>query len=397
MKPIKLSNFLMLFCQLPARFRFYIRTHRSVRVIVIVFLTVFYCEFLHYYLVLLLCMWPSLGSEGVTGQTPVRAMFIGDTHILGSDAHWFDKLRREWQMVRSFQASMLIHSPEVVFILGDLLDNGQVCSRKEFEYHVKRFRKMFSTPTGTSQEIVVGNHDVGFHYMMSDRNHDRFKEAFSVPPVRLVTIRGVDFVLLNSMAMEGDGCNICHEAEEQLRQIKWRLKCFKGIEERKFVSDICDTLEPVSNSRPVLLQHFPMFRESDKDCSTPDAPPDDEKLIPFREKFDCLSRDSSKMLLEYLDPRLIVSAHTHHGCYRLHENGAPEYTVASYNWRNKKAPSFLLAEISGKDFIVRRCYLPNELTVFSLYITGGILLLVSLVIPTSGRRPMALTSSNKLH
>jgi hypothetical protein len=50
-------------------------------------------------------------------------------------------------------------------------------------------------------------------------------------------------------------------------------------------------------------------------------------------------------LLEYLDPRLIVSAHTHHGCYRLHENGAPEYTVASYNWRNKKAPSFLLVRL----------------------------------------------------
>jgi hypothetical protein len=49
----------------------------------------------------------------------------------------------------------------------------------------------------------------------------------------------------------------------------------------------------------VLLQHFPMFRESDKDCSTPDAPPDDEKLIPFREKFDCLSRDSSKMVGDF--------------------------------------------------------------------------------------------------
>lgn len=43
-----------------------------------------------------------------------------------------------------------------------------------------------------------------------------------------------------------------------------------------------------------------------------------------------------------LDPRLIVSAHTHHGCYRIHDNGVPEYTVASYNWRNKNMPTFLL-------------------------------------------------------
>jgi hypothetical protein len=91
---IILLNLLHVLFDFFQRFRFYIRTHRSVRVIVIVFLTVFYCEFLHYYLVLLWCMWPSLASAGVTGQTPVRAMFIGDTHILGSDAHWFDKLRR---------------------------------------------------------------------------------------------------------------------------------------------------------------------------------------------------------------------------------------------------------------------------------------------------------------
>ncbi|XP_053401577.1 metallophosphoesterase 1-like isoform X2 [Mercenaria mercenaria] len=341
-KHIKLSSFLMLFNQLPSRFCFYIRTRRLVRVVVIVFLIVFYCEFLHYYLVLLWCMWPSLASEGITGTKPVRAMFIGDTHILGSDAHWFDKLRREWQMVRSFQASMLIHHPEVVFILGDLLDNGKTCSQKEFDYHVSRFRRMFQTPKDTSTEIIVGNHDVGFHYMMSDRKHNRFKDAFSTPPVRLVTIGDVIFVLLNSMAMEGDGCNICHEAEDKLRQIKWQLKCAKAIEEKNNIPDICNTLEPISNTRPVLLQHFPMYRESDKNCSTPDAAPDDEKFIPFREKWDCISKESSTMLLEYLDPRLIVSAHTHHGCYRLHENGAPEYTVASYNWRNKKAPSFLL-------------------------------------------------------
>lgn len=68
---------------------------------------------------------------------------------------------------------------------------------------------------------------VSLPHRMTDRKHDRFKNAFSAPPVRLLTIRDVAFVLVNSMAMEGDGCNICREAEEKLKEIKWQLKCSK--------------------------------------------------------------------------------------------------------------------------------------------------------------------------
>lgn len=73
------------------------------------------------------CGWPTLDTrkEDLTvSQTeatdkPVRAMFIADTHLLGSrEGHWFDKLRREWQMYRAFQTMMTIHRPDVVFILG---------------------------------------------------------------------------------------------------------------------------------------------------------------------------------------------------------------------------------------------------------------------------------------
>ncbi len=37
--------------------------------------------------------------------------------------------------------------------------------------------------------------------------------------------RGNVFVLINSMALEGDGCNMCREAEEQLEVISHRLRC----------------------------------------------------------------------------------------------------------------------------------------------------------------------------
>ena len=59
---------------------------------------------------------------------PLKAMLLTDTHLLGSqDGHWFDKLRREWQMERAFQAALTFFKPDVVFLLGDLFDEGLKC------------------------------------------------------------------------------------------------------------------------------------------------------------------------------------------------------------------------------------------------------------------------------
>lgn len=303
-------------------------------------------------------------------------------------------------MTRAFQASMLMYSPEVVFILGDLTDEGKDCSAEEFDYHVARFKHMFRTPHYTQREILVGNHDIGFHYMMTDRKHDRFVKAFDAPSVKLLQIRDIIFVMINSMALEGDGCHICTEAKTKLRDIKWKLKCAKGAGEKTLVANVCDTMESLIYTKPIILQHFPMYRPSDSNCTTPDRAPPEEIDIPFREKWDCLSKESTKELFEMLDPRLVISAHTHHGCYRVHDNGVPEWTVASYSWRNKPTPTFLLAEISSNDFVINRCYLPNEVTVISIYISGLFLLIICLLLPTKINRTLSTNEMvfvNKSH
>ena len=70
----------------------------------------FALEFLIYYAVLFQCDYPSaLPSEAAEGggRPALRAMFLADTHLLGRrQGHWFDKLRREWQMHRAFQTAM---------------------------------------------------------------------------------------------------------------------------------------------------------------------------------------------------------------------------------------------------------------------------------------------------
>ena len=64
---------------------------------------------------------------------------------------------------------------------------------------------------------------------MKERKHNKFADAFNAPSVKLLQIHDIIFVMVNSMAMEGDGCNICTEAMTKLRDIKWKLKCAKVI------------------------------------------------------------------------------------------------------------------------------------------------------------------------
>lgn len=95
----------------------------------------------------------------------VRAMLIADTHLLGPHrGHWFDKLRREWQMHRSFQTAATIFRPDVAFILGDVFDEGDIVNHKHFREYVIRFQQLFNPPSGIELYSIIGNHDAGFHY-----------------------------------------------------------------------------------------------------------------------------------------------------------------------------------------------------------------------------------------
>jgi ethanolamine phosphate phosphodiesterase len=220
---------------------------------------------------------------------------------------------------------------------------------------------------------------------------ERFALAMDAPSVQMVSIRGVHFVLVNSMAMEGDGCFLCRPAQIHLQQISSisqpkylifmsvteifltdRLKCSKGAVKCKNSQRMNQYSRPILlqvkllsifytliSKRAKMFQHFPMYRESDINCSGPDQAPEDEKKQKFRERWECLSRESSEMvvifsclwcnqfqffpqLMEMIQPRVITTGHTHHGCHRIYSDGTHEWTVPSFSWRNKNNPSFIL-------------------------------------------------------
>lgn len=106
-----------------------------------------------------------------------------------------------------------------------------------------------------------------FSFRISPYLQERFALAMDAPSVQMVSIRGVHFVLVNSMAMEGDGCFLCRPAQIHLQQISSifqainflptnimkhnltdRLKCSKGAGK-------CKKGQRMNQySRPILLQ-----------------------------------------------------------------------------------------------------------------------------------------------
>ncbi|XP_024900668.1 metallophosphoesterase 1 [Pteropus alecto] len=320
------------------------------KIIAVVFAVVLFCEFLIYYLVIFRCNWPEVKIRAYDGKRetlePVlKAMFLADTHLLGEvRGHWLDKLRREWQMERAFQTALWLLQPEVVFILGDIFDEGKWSSSQAWADDVERFHKMFRHPRHVQLKVVAGNHDIGFHYQMSTYRIKRFEEVFNRE--RLFSWKGINFVMVNSVALEGDGCNICSEAEAELIKISHKLNCSREAHR----SSRCGDGQLLPASAPILLQHFPLYRRSDANCSGEDAAPPEERGIPFKERYDALSREASQKLLWWLRPRLVLSGHTHSACEV-----------------NRNNPSFIMGSMTSTEHALAKCYLPFEDTVLITY------------------------------
>ncbi|KAM4841151.1 metallophosphoesterase 1 [Thomomys bottae] len=354
------------------------RSFLLLKLLAIVLAVLLFCEFFIYHLVITQCHWPEMKTEAHGGgQEPVlRAMFLADTHLLGEiRGHWLDKLRREWQMERAFQTALWWLQPEVVFILGDIFDEGKWSSPQAWADDVQRFQKIFRHPRHVQLKVIVGNHDIGFHYQMNRYLVKRFEKVFNSE--RLFSWKGVNFVMVNSVALEGDGCDICSQAEAELIGISRKLNCSR---EQVQGFGQCGGQQKLPLSAPVLLQHYPLYRTSDANCSGEDAAPPEERNIPFQEKYDVLSQEASQKLLWWLQPRLILSGHTHSACEVFHAGGIPELSVPSFSWRNRNNPSFIMGSLTSRDYALSKCFLPFENTVLTMYcVTAGFLVFFILV------------------
>jgi len=310
--------------------------------------------------------------------------------------------------------------PELIIILGDIFDEGQWSPNDAFNRDFERFVSMFDHNPKKSRLIaVVGNHDVGFHHRMHPYVVDRFNTYFNhTSSVNWHVIKdSIHFVTINSMALYGDSCHFCADAEQRIDRLTDAMRCLVRNERSNQKNDQCHNYyksqQALSDSfsqgllrysRPILLMHFPLFRHSDEHCDEPDAMNAPEKNRFFEVNHDCLSKGASEYVLEALQPRVAFTGHTHHGCITKHkyniqtgstlyqliqnqgkgtevpkEDTITEFTVSSFNWRNKVNPAFLLAIFTPDNYAVSKCQLPNEITVFSTYATSIILIVIYII------------------
>lgn len=337
------------------------------------------CEYLSYFFTLSLCKWPKISEN--TSSSVLKAMILADTHLLGvRHGHWFDKVRREWQMHRSFQTARFLFQPEVFFFLGDVFDEGVFSGRSEFQRYFDRFQSLFHVDRDEKVVAVPGNHDIGFHYEIRPGLLNDFATKFRFnDSVQHLRLKSFDFILLNSMAMENDGCQLCEKAKKSLMLMAEKL----------------ESLHP----RPILMQHFPLFRKSDSLCAEPDQAPLNEKYRTMRENWEVLSEEATGTLLDSVKPRAVFGGHSHNGCTLWH--GEPynfwEHTVSSFSWRNRNNPAFLLVSISDESVAVSKCLLPQESSVILIYIVASVLLLFWIVSASAVKLFETWKASKKYH
>jgi len=293
----------------------------------------------------------------------IKAMILTDIHILGPrKGHWFDAFKRELQMSSAFKASSQIFQPELYIFLGDQFDEGLTAKDHEFNSFVKRFDRLFPIPNQKLRILVPGNHDIGFHdrFVYVDSHYlERFLKTYNTSDVQLISIKGINFVTLNSMVLDDDGCFLCYQTFKEIKRIARILK------------SNCTDQHSCTYNRPILIQHFPFFRVNDYNCNEIDSPLKAEKGRIYEPKIDCVSKSSTEFVLEMLTPRLAFSGHTHAGCIINHTSfNTIEYTVASFNARNQYDPNFLLAYFSKDDYLINKCFVPTERAIIASYILG---------------------------
>lgn len=174
--------------------------------------------------------------------------------------------------------------------------------------------------------------------LLRHHKYDRFKKAFKESDNSLITIKNTHFIILNSIALYGDGCKYCSKTEADIRHMSTRLHCAKENSNSSVCNDLEDKLP--FYARPILIQHYPTFREDDKVCIEHEF----SELEDFEEGREVLSANATRFVGESLNPAVAFCGHSHHYCRSINMWNVEEYTISSFSWQHKPSPSFLLVK-----------------------------------------------------
>ena len=145
-------------------------------------------------------------------------------------------LAEDWN-IYSQRAHRKLNADALV-VLGDVSDEGRKSNDAQWSAVTARFWDLVRPFSAVPIQVVVGNHDVGDHHNPGFSSRlPRFAASF--PGLddtcgSRFTWKGVDFVSLNAMALNGDGCLVCSRVEKHVESITSALETHRKV--------ICSTI-----------------------------------------------------------------------------------------------------------------------------------------------------------
>ncbi|XP_026454229.1 uncharacterized protein C630.12-like isoform X1 [Papaver somniferum] len=402
--------------------------------------TIFYGEMFAFWVPSSSCSWPQLLPATTSKVTHdvgdhVKVAVITDPQLMDhtslalapkSLALEIAQFYTDLYMRRSFLTSILPSKPDIILFLGDYFDGGPHLSDEEWQNSLSRFRHIFGlNHRGRFSDIpkyyISGNHDTGYSATLS-RNPkvlDRYEKEFGSRNYHF-TVGEVEFIAVDSQTLDG-------RKEGNLTSTTW-----------DFVKNVSSD---VAAKTRVLLTHIPLYRPDWTPCGSRRSSPIINQVcngvimllfkrtllrlsqsFPSTALYLCnilcilhlqrvshasdqevtyqnyLTEETSRLLLDLINPVLVLSGHDHDQCTVTHQTRRghiKEHTLGTISWQQGNLyPSFMLLSAT-KNLILsntsenvvstRLCFLPMQTHIYIWYASLFILTVLALLLwPTHG-------------
>ncbi|XP_008228088.1 PREDICTED: uncharacterized protein C630.12 isoform X1 [Prunus mume] len=293
-------------------------------------------------------------------------------------------------MRRAFHQSVLPLQPDVIFFLGDYFDGGPYLSDEEWKESLSRLKHIFSLSAHERYSNIPvyylpGNHDIGYGILHSRRAEaiKRYEKEFGSRNYRFA-VGKVEFIAIDAQTIDGNPQGILTSSTHD------------------FIKNVSMDVQAYPR---VLLTHIPLYRQDWTDC----GPNRNSEIVNQRILRSAdgqevvyqnyITEESSKYLLDSIQPVLVLSGHDHDQCHVIHESKygpVGEYTVGTVSWQQGNLyPSFMLVSTSNyvpstasnaeEAILTQPCFLPMQTHIYIWYLSLFALTLLALLLwPSSG-------------
>ncbi|GAM22178.1 hypothetical protein SAMD00019534_053530, partial [Acytostelium subglobosum LB1] len=212
-------------------------------------------------------------------------------------------------------------APSHVVVLGDLF-SSQYIHQQEFDKRVARYRTVFSPLSSETLLInITGNHDIGYANEADRHLVQRFEDAFGKVN-RKWYVAGHILAIFNSMTLDPPS------NDQEVYDEAWQ-----------FLNDLARERN-TTNTPIILATHIPLYKELDGTSLNRTYQPNFS--IPYHSNPLCiepyevnrisrggksvirdqtmLSPETSRFILEEIQPVFIFNGHDHDGCIYKHNN-----------------------------------------------------------------------------